>query len=361
MHAGNFLEAETEFRAILALDPSNTDARGNLGVMLFFQSHWSEAAEQFQQVLKGHPQVWKLQVLLGMCDRRLGQTAEAMRLLTEAIPHVQDTALQTEAGLELIELLYQRRQLDQAVDVIRILQRGNSSNPDVLYTAARIYADLANDARDVLIQTVPDSARTHRFVAEYLINAGDLQGALAQYRKALEIDPRIRGVHLELAEAILRDSRSDAAMEAAQAELQAALKEDPDDANVEFWMGQLETQRGKYADAIQHYSRAVQLQPGDADAHLGLGIAMIEMKQPQKALEPLLAAIRLEPVNPKSHYRLAELYRESGREADAAAEIAIFRKLQDEEKRVQQVYEQMHRRKRSTDLIEPDAALPERR
>jgi Tfp pilus assembly protein PilF len=336
--AGNFAEAEVEFRTILELDPRNTDARANLGVMLFFQSRWSEAAGQFRKALEERPSVWKVQALLGMCDRRLGQTADAMRLLAEAVPQLQDIPLQTEAGLELIEMLYQHRELDRAIDVIRILKRSAPSNADVLYTAARIYTDLANDASDVLIQTAPDSARTHRFVAQSLINSGDLQGALIQYRKALELDSRIRGVHLELAEAILRDSRSATSLDAAQNELQAALKEDPDDGNVEFWLGQLDAQRGNYQNAVRHYSRAVQLQPDYADAYLGLGVALIATNQPQKAQEHLLEAVRLDPLNPKPHYRLAVVYRKSGRESDAAEEIATFRKLRDEEKRVQEVY-----------------------
>jgi Tfp pilus assembly protein PilF len=353
MQAGRFAEAGEEFRTIVSMDPGNLDARGNLGVVLFFQSRWSEAAGQFRRVLQERPQIWKVQALLGMCDRRLGQAAEAKQLLEEALPHLEEAGLKTEAGLELIEMLYQDRDLDRAVDVIRILQRCSPDNVDVLYTAARIYADLANDARDFLIQTSPDSARTHRFMAQYLVNAGELQGAIAQYRKALEIDRNIRGVHLELAQAILRDSRSEAAMEASRTELQAALKENPDDPKAEFWLGQLETVSGNFQAAIRHYSRAVQLQAGYADAHLCLGVSWMELNQPEKALEDLLAAVRLDSSNSKSHYRLAEAYRELGRQADAAQEIATFKKLRDQEKRLQEVYQQMHRAAPHQDFMEP--------
>ena len=38
--------AAPEFRAIVALDPNNVDARGNLGVLLFFQGAYADAIPQ---------------------------------------------------------------------------------------------------------------------------------------------------------------------------------------------------------------------------------------------------------------------------------------------------------------------------
>src|SRR5713101_8557536 len=55
LKSGNPSAADREFRAILALDPNNADARGNLGVIHFFQADWAGAAEQFRQVLKFQP------------------------------------------------------------------------------------------------------------------------------------------------------------------------------------------------------------------------------------------------------------------------------------------------------------------
>jgi len=40
--------AETEFAALVALDPKNVDARGNLGVLPFFQGEYAEAIPRFR-------------------------------------------------------------------------------------------------------------------------------------------------------------------------------------------------------------------------------------------------------------------------------------------------------------------------
>ena len=216
--SSDFASAEREFRAVITLDPGDLDARGNVGVMRYFQGDWAGAAEQFRKVLEMQPKTWKVQAYLGMCERRLGHPAQAHQLLGEALPHLQKGPFETQAGLELAEILYHTGDLEGAVDVVRMLLPSNTANVDVLYTAARTYADLANRSRDALLLAAPDSARTHQLMAEMLINRGNSRAAIIQYRKALEIDPKLRGVHYELGEAILEDSRQEQSLQAAEKE-----------------------------------------------------------------------------------------------------------------------------------------------
>ena len=113
--SSDFVSAEREFQAVVTLDPSNLDARGNAGVMLYFQGDWAGAAEQFRKVLEIQPKTWKVQAYLGMCEKHLGHPAQAQQLLGEALPHLQTGPFETQAGLELAEILYQTGDLDGAV------------------------------------------------------------------------------------------------------------------------------------------------------------------------------------------------------------------------------------------------------
>ncbi len=69
--------AVREYETILKLDPNNLDARGNLGVTLFFQGNYAKAAPHLRAVVKQQSNLWKIQALLGMSEKRLGQTAAA--------------------------------------------------------------------------------------------------------------------------------------------------------------------------------------------------------------------------------------------------------------------------------------------
>ncbi len=71
--------AASEFRAILAIDPNNVDARGNLGAVLFFDGKYSEAIPQLRAAVKLRPTLWKTQALLGTAERRTGDGEAARR------------------------------------------------------------------------------------------------------------------------------------------------------------------------------------------------------------------------------------------------------------------------------------------
>jgi tetratricopeptide (TPR) repeat protein len=349
LQSSDFAAAEREFGAVVALDPNDLDARANMGVMRFFQNDWAGAAAQFRKVLEVQPKMWKVQASLGMCEARLGHVAEARHLLEAAVPHLANGPFETQAGLELAQIDYQVGDLDGAVEVVRILLPNNPTNVDVLYTTARVYADLANRSRDALLLTAPESGRTHQLMAEVLINRGNSYAAIAQYRKALEVDPKLRGVHYELGEAILQGSRQAPALEAAEKEFRVALAENPGDANAEYWLGIIYSLRGDLQTAIEHYSRALQLSPNDAYAHQALGATWIKMGKPEKALEHLLAATRLDPLYPKAHYQLGGLYQQVGRKSDARREFAAFEKLQRARKETSQVYSPMRSEFSDTD------------
>jgi tetratricopeptide (TPR) repeat protein len=134
----------------------------------------------------------------------------------------------------------------------------------------------------------------------------------------------------------------DTALQQAEKEFQAALAENPGDAGAEYRLGRVCAQRLDFKSAIEHYSRALELRPDHVYAQIGMGEALMNTDKPEEALEHLLAASRLDPLNATVHYRLSVLYREMGRDADAHRELAIFRKLQESKKSIQHVYQQMH-------------------
>ena len=69
--------AVPEFKAIIALDPNNVDAHGNLGAVLFFQGKYADAIPQLREALRLRPTLWKTQALLGIGEKR---SSEAVAL-----------------------------------------------------------------------------------------------------------------------------------------------------------------------------------------------------------------------------------------------------------------------------------------
>ncbi len=215
-----------EFQAAVAIDPASVDAQANLGVLLFFQGKPSESIPHFRAALERQPGLAKIQGLLGMAESRTLDFANARKDMEAAFPAIQDQRFQLQLGLELVSLDTESGDLEKAAGVIAQLRKANPDNPEVLYAAYRTYSDLAGESMLALSLAAPDSAQMHQLLAHEDVRQGNTNGAIAQYRQAIAIDPHLPGIHFELAE-LLHTSTNEAVKQEAEQEYRAALRENP--------------------------------------------------------------------------------------------------------------------------------------
>ncbi len=346
--------ATREFREILRLDPRNASAYANLGAIAFAEKDYVQACQEFRAALKLQPSLWNARAFLGMSELRLGHRAQAQPLLEESFKNVQDGDLKTKVGMDLVTLYYQSKDLNQAVDVVRVLARIRPEAPNVLYTAYRTYSDLAARSLSVLAQVAPDSAEMHQVLAQALASQDNFPGAIAQYRKALETDPQLPGVHFDLGQVILANSQEEPARKEAEKEFALALAADPTNADSEYMLGEIEWLRSDPQGALERYSHALLFRPDFVDAHIAAGKALTSLGRPAEALAHLLEAVRLNPQNEVAHYRLAQAHRRLGRQQDAEREEATFRKLRDSHAPVRALFEQVQERPVMHQTISPN-------
>lgn len=326
-----------EFRAIIALDPNNVDARGNLGTMLFFQGDYTNAIPQLGAALKLRPTLWKTRSLLGIAEKRTGDISGARGDLEKAFPNVQEEKIRIETGMELIEIDSGMGDLDKAAAIVSELRKIEPTDEALLYTAYRIYSDLANESLLSLSVVDPNSARMQQALAHELAKRGNAAEAIEHYRAALKIDPKLPGLHFELAD-MLRTSSTAEGGEEAEKEYKAALEINPFDQQSECRLGDIAFQRSDFKEALERYTRAVKLQPGDLEANIGLAKVLIAMDQPQKA-EPLLEhAIQLDPTSALAHFRLGTVYRQEGRTAEAKHELDEYQKYKKIKEKLRKIY-----------------------
>jgi Tfp pilus assembly protein PilF len=257
-----------------------------------------------------------------------------------AFPALDDRRFQLHLGLELVSLDTDSGDLEKAALVLAQLRRADPDNAEVLYAAHRTYSDLAGEAMLALSLAAPDSAQMHQLLAHEDIRQGNANGAVAQYRKAIAIDPHLPGVHFELAE-LLRTSTDAAVKKEAEREYQAALLENPQNEKSILRLAEIDAQKGQIEQAHKEYMKAVELQPTDADAKLGLAKTLIEMNQEDKALPLLEETVQLEPTNAIAHYRLATLYRKMGRADDAKREMDLYKKFKEMKEKLQALYKEL--------------------
>jgi tetratricopeptide (TPR) repeat protein len=230
--------------------------------------------------------------------------------------------------------------LDKAAATVSVLRELDPTNVELTYTAYRIYSDLVDESRLSLIVVAPNSARTHQMMAHELARQGKADEAIANYREALKIDPKLPGLHFELAE-MLKNSTIPNGRQEAESEYRAALAVNPLDEKSECRLGDLAALKGDPKAANEHYERALKLLPNDAEANIGLAKALMSMNQSEKALPLLEHAVKLDPTSAVAHFRLSTVYRQSGRTADAKRELEEYQKYKDMKEKLRELYKKM--------------------
>jgi Tfp pilus assembly protein PilF len=324
---GRVQAAAREFQVILARDPNNVDARADLGVLAYFQHDCGMAIPNLRRALAERPSLFKAQTLLGLCEKQGGDSESAAHDLEQSLTHLRDWRLAKLAGSQLVEIYYNEDDLNRAAQVIAELQRAHPTDADILFMAYRVHMELAERARDTLALIAPDSARMHELMAEQFVNDGNAADAITQYEKALAKDPSLPGVHYELGEAIMQNSKSEDSFEHAAREFEAALAENPRNAGAEAKLGQIAFSQGKMDRAEQDYQRALTLQPDEAEALKGMAEIFGRSGQTEQAVKYLLRASQSAPFDETICYRLAFYYRKLGRASEANREMARFEKL----------------------------------
>jgi Tfp pilus assembly protein PilF len=331
--------AVPELQQVVALDPDNLDARVNLGVLLFFRGDYRAAIPQLRAAVAIQPDLWKQQALLGLAEKQLREGA-ARADLESAFPHLTEPKFQGDVGQALIEIYTANGDLDKAATVVSSLLATRPTDTALIYLSYRLYSDLAGRAMLTLALTDPNSAEMHQVMARELARHGDNAAAIANYREAIRINPRLAGLHSELGD-LLYHSTDDKLKAEAPAEFKAAVAENPNDERALLSLGMIAAENSDLKTAYTDDSRAVQLNPNDTDACTELAKVLVLMNERDKAEQMLEQAVHADPSNYVAHYRLAGLYRQQGKTDMAARQIAEYQKYRQMKDKLQKIFEAM--------------------
>jgi len=344
--AQNFIQekrpdlAIPELEALIALDPKNLNGQANLGVLLYFEGDYAKARPHLQAAHEMQPELTKIQGLLGIAEKRTGETANARLNLEQSFPALQDGKFKTQAGMELIELYVASSEMELAAGVIGQLRREEPESLDVQNAAYRIYSELAGDSMLALSLVGPDSAQMHQVMAHEASTEGNTNVAIEQERAAIQRNPHLPGAHFELGELLSASGESGQQQEAEQ-EYLAALSDNRFDERAECRLGRVYARKGDPEKALSHFSAAVALQSNDAEAYSGMAQAFIELNQQSNALPLLEKAVKLEPTDSLDHYRLSRLYRHLGRMEEAKTEMELYQKYKAMKEKLRAIYKDL--------------------
>ncbi len=172
------------------------------------------------------------------------------------------------------------------------------------------------DAQTLYQQTLeknPNSWMAHNNLGNLLLQKGEVEPALAEFRAALAIRPNYAEAHNNLGNTLLQQGHIDEALP----HLQRAVEIKPIFADADNNLGNALMQKGRGDEAIEHYQRALRANPDYAQAHSGFGVALAQMGRMDEARVQLVRAAEIQPDSVDAHFNLANLYQQTGRMAEA--------------------------------------------
>jgi tetratricopeptide (TPR) repeat protein len=163
----------------------------------------------------------------------------------------------------------------------------------------------------------PKLAEAHANLGAALHAKGDVEGTVAAFRRAIALDPKFAKAHYNLGVALC--AKGD--VEGAVAAFRRALDLDPKLATAHIGLGSALMGKGDVEGAVAAFRRALALDPKDAPAHTKLGNALYAKGDPAGAIAAFRRAIALQPDYAEAHCNLGQVLLRQGRFAEALASL----------------------------------------
>ncbi len=291
---GRYSEAIIEYREALKRSPRNFPVSLNLALAYYKSDQVAKAAVELVALHKAQPANRQVILLLGDCWLRQGEDVKVIELLTPVEKQDEnDLAIAYMLGTALLR----NKQMDVGQRIIdRILRQGDSAEARLLLGTARL-------------------------------NALEYPEAIADLRKAAELNPHLPDVYSYLGRAEMDSGDMAAAREAFQKE----LAQNPIDFESNLNLAVLLKQDEDYAGARKLLDRALLVRPGDLRVLYQVGSIELAEGKLESARATFEGVIMRAPTFVEAHISLATTYYRLKRKEDGDRERALVQKLKAEQ------------------------------
>lgn len=333
--AGKLTEAAGQYRVFLG------DALGELALGYALVPDYPRSAPLFDEALSLEPNSPALLLDYARTALVMGDFGHAKTLASQYIQMYQeDRQRLAEAHQVLGRALLK---LNQDKDARKELETALALDPTFANGYDLAVACLDLDDEKCAVQIFSEIEHSFGDTAEIHLAFGRAYGdsdfqpkAITEFRKAIEENPRLPGVHYLLAAVLLATGNDQNPLESAEAELKKELAISPRDAMTYAALGKIAVTRTNYADAETYLEKAISLDPQSPDAYLYLGQMYFNTNRIDDAEAALRKCIALTTDVSRNryqvqqaHYLLGRILMKRGQQDAAHAEMQINRELAD--------------------------------
>ena len=327
---GDDTRAVQELQAALRLSPADKIAHLWLGYTYVAQEKFETAVSQFQAVLATDPKDPDAEYALGQCWLEIGRR-KAQQLANVApngpfllrLAAEQDELSGDSDGAHAALAEAAKREAARASATV-----GSSTQEESLYREAHEAEERSQNAFATVLRDAPDSYRAHQIMADINLVRQQLGEAIAEYRKVLQLNPGLPGVHESISNCLMREYRPAEAL----AELRSEQKLQPRSAQVLTEIARVQSDMDDQQGATNSLEQAVKFVNPPAAAYLLLGKLALRRGDPKAAITALQVAIAKDAKASGTYYLLASAYRATGDRTQMTETLRAFRQVSEDER-----------------------------
>jgi tetratricopeptide (TPR) repeat protein len=297
VHRGDLAKAIPYLKKAQEIEPKSYNNGYDLSLAYFMNGRLEEARFSVKTLLKVKD-TGELHNLLAQVEEKAGNFVEAATQF-EAAAHLEPSESNLfDWGGEL--LLH--RTLDPAVQVFEEGTKRYPSSARMMVGLGMAYYARGNydDAVRTFLRAAdldPTDARCYKFLSRaYDSSPSQATEVIERFKRYVELQPNNGRALYYYAMSLWKGKRTqDPTLDLKQIEslLERAVAADPKLAEAYVQIGNLNSDRGRFADAIPQYQKALELDEDLVDAHYRLGQAYVRTGQRDKGQEQLMAYQKL--------------------------------------------------------------------
>jgi tetratricopeptide (TPR) repeat protein len=291
------------------------------------QGKYNEAISALHDLGSAHPGLKGLSHELGAAYYKMGDYASAIAFLKKAL---EENPADSEAE-QLLGLSYylSQRPAEAIPELEKVQTWYASANVDAAYILGICYIQTkdypnARKAFAKMFDVPADSAASYLFTARMLLRQ-DFGPIAEEYaHKAVTLDPKLPLAHQLLGEVYLYHSQIDEAI----AEFRKELEINPGNAAAYYKLADGYSRVQKFDEAERLLQRSIWLDSTSTGPYILLGKVLEKKGETELAVRALQRALAMDPNNPVPHHLLGQAYRELGKNEDADRELKMAGQLE---------------------------------
>ncbi|MDZ4716846.1 MAG: tetratricopeptide repeat protein [Roseiflexaceae bacterium] len=295
-------QAADFYRRALDAGANDVPTLKRIGERMLTAKQYDLALLAFERAVKNSPQDAEAQHGVARANLRLGRLEGAQSAAQQALDLRGGNY--AEALIDLGDIALARNQPDEARDRYNAAIQNNPSLLDAYVGLGRAVASKGDWAVAVghfrnAVAVKPDSPDAHLWLGEALIRNRDPAAALDQYQQALKLRES------SYPEALFGAAQAQIALgqfDAAEANLDTALKERPDYAEALLLQGKLYEQTNRDRKALKAYEAAIDANRQIAEPHYRRALLLIQDNQLDVARGELDTALQIQAIFPEANY-----------------------------------------------------------